>query len=470
MDFQSRLDTLAKEKRRREALLEAVRAGLVPGVAPASEHFERHPPADSPLQSRMPSFDLLSAARVDERAGGRVLVFRSELVFEHDGLPCDGQSCRLPLKDADPLERPEVLARLAGPRDGAVQVDPTSIAFLDTETTGLAGGTGTVAFLVGVGWLQRDAAGALSHFVLEQYLIEDFCHEAAQLDILRERLEGFRAFCTYNGRSFDIPLLRTRGVMNRVRPSMWSRPNLDLLPFARRLWRGGLPSVSLASVEREVLGIARERDVSGAEVPEIWLEFARTGNSGRMPLVLHHNAQDVASMVSLLALHARFLRDPLERGLATRPCELRGMARYHGKSDPALACRLLERALEIAVREDDEDARLMELARAYRRADRHDDAVAVWRGMQSRPLSASLPAWIELAKWMEHRTRDVRQARLLVHECLRQWELECELRMMTGRPPIAGAEKALDDLRRRLARLDRKASGRKDLRVADGRA
>lgn len=459
MSIQSRLDDLALKKRRHQALLEAVRAGLVPGVAAATEHFERVAEEGPRTVSRHPEFDLLATARVDERSGGRVLVFRSELEFEQGGILRPEQPYRVPVGDLEVLGRRELLAHLVGPRDAAESVDPCDIAFLDTETSGLAGGTGTIAFLVGVGWLERGADGAPARFVLEQFLVEDFCHERAQLEAVCERLAPFRAFCTYNGRTFDVPLLRTRGVMNRLRPTMWARPNLDLLPFARRLWKGGLPSVSLGSVERHILSIAREQDVPGSEVPGIWLDYARTGAPGRMPLVLHHNAQDIASLVSLLALHARFLRDPLEPGLASRPCELRGMARWHDKrGDFALACRLLERAFEISRREEDEDARLMDLARAYRRAGRHDDAVSVWRGMQSRPLAAALPAWIELAKWFEHRARDVRQARLLVHQCLRQWELESDLRSMTGRAPVAGSDAALEDLRKRLARLDRKVA------------
>ncbi len=452
MGLQSRLDRLVNDRKRREALLEAVRAGRIEGVAPAEQHFQSASSSESEA-AHISNFNDLGEPEVEECRGARVLVFRRELELEGEN-PAE-QPWRIPVPRPGILLATDQLDHIAR---GSAGVDPCRIAFLDTETSGLSGGSGTVAFLIGVGRLVRNEAGVLSRFVLEQFLIEDYCHEPAQIEAVCERLEDAEAFCTYNGRGFDIPVLRTRGILNRVKPVVWRKPNLDLLPMARRLWREDLQRVNLTRVESEVLGITRDSDVPGSEVPGIWLDYARTSRLGRMPLVVHHNAQDIASLVSLLALQMRFLANPEEPGLATRPGELRGMARLQERlRNLDLACRLHEQAIGMALRDEAEERHLMHLARLYKRQRRWDEAVSLWRGIQQRPLRVSMPAWIELAKYLEHRERQYREARLLVHQCLRQWELEEDVRRLTGRvTTITEGESWLADLRKRLDRLDRK--------------
>jgi uncharacterized protein YprB with RNaseH-like and TPR domain len=349
--------------------------------------------------------------------------------------------------------------------EAAALADPTRILFLDTETTGLAGGAGTLAFLIGAGWFERGPDGRLATFVLEQYLVDDFCHETAQLEVLSRRLEGFEALCTYNGRAFDVPVLKARFVMNRLRPSGWSRPNLDLLPFSRRLWRGALPSVSLGDVEQGIFAITRENDVESALIPSIWLNFARTGNPARLAPVLHHNAQDIVTLGALLALHARCADASTDPSILRRPSECHGLARWHeARKEWATACRLLERALQLGTPDAaTEDRLLLQLARAHKRAGETDRAVEAWRSLLARPMAVRLAATVELAKHLEHRDRDPSAARLLVHDCLRQAELEAELRAMTGRARgTLPGDKELAGLRHRLGRLDKKAARRRD--------
>ncbi|MDK2971249.1 MAG: uncharacterized protein PWP23_1004 [Candidatus Sumerlaeota bacterium] len=454
MTLQDRLDALRTRKRQQQALLDAVRAGQISGVACGESAIAPRP---APVVDRL---ELLRRdfpqARSVEAQGGRALLIETRIPV--DATP---QQYELPVAFLPLLDEPQ---RLFGFYPDIAPLgeayDPTRIVFLDTETTGLAGGTGTLAFLIGAGWFERDAAGRLATFVLEQYLIDDFCHESAQLALLAERLAGFDACCTYNGKAFDVPLLRTRFVMNRLRPTPLSLPNLDLLPFSRRLWRGALPSVSLGTVEREIFGIIREQDIESSLIPSIWLNFAATGNPTRLASVLHHNAQDIVTLGALLALHARCADAAADPAILRRASECHGLARWHeARKEWSTAARLVERALQIGSHSpSEEDRLLLALARIHKRGGEYERAVETWRSLQSRPMNVRLPALVELAKHFEHRTRDIAAARLLIHDCLRQIELEAELRAVTGRASSGlPTERDLQALRRRLERLDKKA-------------
>ncbi|MBK8940845.1 MAG: ribonuclease H-like domain-containing protein [Polyangiaceae bacterium] len=193
---------------------------------------------------------------------------------------------------------PELLALLS--LDPSLAgVDLARALYVDTETTGLAGGTGTVPFLVGLGaWDAR--AGA---FVVEQLLLRTFAEEAAMIEHVRRRAEQASAIVTYNGKAFDWPLLRTRAVMNRV-GALPSRPHLDLLHVVRRLHKHRLGSCSLARVEERVLGQGRVDDVAGADIAAIYFHYARTGDLAALEPVVHHNSLDVVSMFALVSLYS----------------------------------------------------------------------------------------------------------------------------------------------------------------------
>jgi hypothetical protein len=170
--------------------------------------------------------------------------------------------------------------------------------FLDTETTGLAGGTGTVPFLLGLAWF--DAAA--NTFVLEQILLRRLGEEAPILTLLAERLEAASMVVTYNGKAFDLPLLRTRYVMNRL-PEPPRRPHLDLVHVARRIHRSRLKSRTLVAIEHDVLGRVRVGDVPGGEIVACYAHFLRTGDEEALLGVVEHNAADVLAMVALVGLY-----------------------------------------------------------------------------------------------------------------------------------------------------------------------
>jgi uncharacterized protein len=236
---------------------------------------------------------------------------------------------------------PELLALLA--LDPALAAcDPAGALFLDTETTGLAGGTGTVAFLVGLAWWERDSAVSPgTPFVLEQLLVRALGEEAPMLERVRERIASASMLVTFNGKSFDMPLLRTRFVMAGMKPPP-EPPHLDLLHVARRVHkertRRSAGACRLTAIEREILGFERIDDVASGDVSACYLHFLRTGDAHALLGVIEHNAWDVVAMAALMGLYGEPL--PLQSRLAAE--DLAGLARTLRRAGA------LDRAMEAA--------------------------------------------------------------------------------------------------------------------------
>ncbi len=277
---------------------------------------------------------------------------------------------------------------------------PGKVVYLDTETTGLAGGTGTYAFLVGVGTHDEDG------FLVEQLFLPGPEHERAYLTALSERLAGASAVVSYNGASFDLPLVRTRFAMHGLADPLEGVPHLDLLPLARRLWRRSLPDCTLGTVEREVLGARRSaRDVPGAEVPARYLAFLRSRDARPLRGVLEHNLDDIVALTAMRSRIETLLTvrlapsSPSRPGPTPDPLELHGLGRWLeaiGEHDAALAhFHAAESQLADAA---------WDVARLLRRAGRHGEAAARWSRLAA---DGDARAWIELAKHREHRLGDV---------------------------------------------------------------
>src|SRR5579859_4130393 len=284
---------------------------------------------------------------------------------------------------------PAIAARLA--RDEKLAAaDLAGLAFIDTETTGLAGGAGTLAFLVGVGLCAGD------HFVLRQYFLLDPGHEEALLSRLVSDLETSAGWVTYNGRAFDLPLLETRLTMNRQRGALGQRPHLDLLTPTRRLYRGRLPSCSLGDIERGVFKIVRDQDdVPGYLIPQMYVDYLRTRRADEMRRVIYHNTIDILSMVTLAAHLMDVFATPFTAALprparraqpASEPApeDLLRLGCWHAdNARPAEAEAAFRSALEGRLALDDRRLALTRLAALLKRQDRPAEAVTAWEQLAS---------------------------------------------------------------------------------------
>ena len=281
--------------------------------------------------------------------------------------------------------------------------------FLDTETTGLSHGAGTVAFLVGLGFVEGDA------LIVEQYLMRDYGDEPELIDRLAARMDGFDCVCTFNGRSFDMPLLETRFTMCRMRERWRDLENLDLLAPSRRTWKLRLGSCRLCNLEAEILGMPREGDLPGGEVPARYFEFLKTGDESLLEDIIAHNRQDIATLSRLLARLCEITDRPeaqpdqrdlfslgkaLERQGELKPA--RELYRLSAIPRPAgtLAALTGERIAGMAN---------WRLAQLSRRAGDYDEARAILEQMLRRRQMPGR-ANIELSKLYEHKLNDNRRA------------------------------------------------------------
>ena len=213
----------------------------------------------------------------------------------------------------------DLLDKVSG---GAIpQAPPEEWAFVDTETTGLAGGTGTCAFLIGVGSIGRDG------FRVRQFFMRDYGEEASQLDALERHLKRFRVMITYNGKSFDQPLLETRFRMNRARPPFARMEHLDLLHGARRLWKLRFESCRLVDLENQILGFERAGDIPGALIPYVYFEYLRSRQAARLLAVFEHNALDILTLACLTGIVPHAFKDP-ENVQLRHGSEMAGLARW----------------------------------------------------------------------------------------------------------------------------------------------
>ena len=350
---------------------------------------------------------------------------------------------------------PALLAALGGdPRLAALPHE--QLVLLDTETTGLAGGTGTHVFLVGLGFLRVAPDGATT-FVVRQYFLRHLREERALLHALGTALGGFGALVSFNGKSFDWPLLTTRFVLARLagqgRAGGW--PHLDLLHPARRVWKHRLRSCSLGTLEAEILGVQRASDVPSALIPELYFRYLRDADVRPLLPVLAHNEADIVSLLSLLIhlgnlLGAHSTPTPPALIGSLRGADRYGLATLHaalgqeGASIAAYRAALADPTLTPPLRR----AARLALALALKRARRWDEAVPLWRECSKAEARRRVPdpwAHIELAKYFEHIARDHAAAIGMVEAAITLLALR---NIPTWR----------DELAYRLARLQRKAA------------
>jgi uncharacterized protein len=273
---------------------------------------------------------------------------------------------------------------------------PETWAFLDTETTGLSGGIGTCAFLVGVGCITKEG------FRVRQFFMRGYGEEASLLDSLARHLQTFEVLITYNGASFDQPLLESRYRLNRAKSPFPRLPHLDLLHGARRLWKLRFDSCRLVDLENQILGFEREGDIPGAMIPYVYFEYLRTRWIERLVPVFHHNALDILTLACLTGIVPHAFKD----ATTSNGAELTGIARWLTKSgDSERALPLFRRAVESGLRDDLLFRTLWDIARLDRAA-----APEIWSDLAGSRNPYRVKALSELAKHAEHAEKNYAQA------------------------------------------------------------
>jgi len=281
-----------------------------------------------------------------------------------------------------------------------------SAVFLDLETTGLAGGTGTVPFLIGVGYYQG------GRFRVAQFFLGDLAEEGRLVRELARFFEemAFSWVITYNGKAFDVPLLETRFALHRTPFPLEDLPHLDFLFSARSLWGHKYDSCRLFNLAREIVQAERDEDIPGAEIPLRYFEYIRTGNFELVEPILYHNQEDILSLLGVVVAGAALVdrhRDP-ERDDGRDAMDLFGVARlFERAGDAATSACLLEKALEGGLSTEVSHAARRKLSRHFKRNREWDKAVSLWSEAEDddRPLR-----WRELAMHYEHRLKDYEQA------------------------------------------------------------
>ncbi len=296
---------------------------------------------------------------------------------------------------------------------GIGPIDPRRWAYLDTEATGLAGGTGTCAFLVGVGAVEPGA------FRVRLFLMRDYDEEPAMLEALADHLSRFDALITYNGKAFDSPLLETRFLMNRQRNPLERLQHVDILHPARRIWRERMPNCQLGTLEAEILGYERSGDIPGALIPQRFFDFLRSKRGSLLAPIMRHNVIDIVSLACLGSVVMQAFAAP-ERAPLRHGQDLLGLARWlRDSGERPRALQLYRKAVRSGLRGYGLFAAIWESAGLERRAGNRAGQVKLLRELSGCDNPFRARALVELAKHYEHREKDCDHALQLTRSASR---------------------------------------------------
>jgi len=337
------------------------------------------------------------------------------------------------------------LAKLLAQSPGNDTLDFERMAFVDTETTGLSGGIGVCAFLVGVGYRSSDG------FVVEQFLMNDFPAEPHLLRGVCETIDRFDVVVSYNGRAFDVPILDGRLLLNGIKRKLSDKPHLDLLHPARRLWKHRLSDCSLKSLEAHVLDYLREDDIDGWMIPPTYFEYLRTGDTALLDPVVRHNRLDIVSLACVAHLIFSTIDAPREAPFI-HGLDWYGLGTFlerHRRTKEAVFC--FEKAMTTGLPEETISRCQKTLSLMCKRKGDWEEAVRLWEegACVSGDASHSLFALEELAKFYEHRRRDLSLAREICHRAIAMLEMRATI-------SDADVTRFFEDFEYRLRRIERK--------------
>jgi uncharacterized protein YprB with RNaseH-like and TPR domain len=314
---------------------------------------------------------------------------------------------------ADTLGIPTYPAHLLSRDERLRELDLQKTLFLDTETTGLTGGTGTFVFMVGLGFFYE------SGFLVHQFFMRDYSEEKACLSLVNDLLDSFQFLVTFNGRHYDIPLLETRFILSRMTSKIREMPNFDLLFPSRKIWKGAYENCRLITLESKLLGMERVDDIPSEWVPQLYFEYIQTGDARKIHRVFYHNRMDILSMVALMGRIHLVYHDPQ----AARP--RKGIEHFslgrlfwdHGLREKAIPC------FEVALKRCDDDLAwevMRWLSRAFKKTGQAERARSLWEEMMTWPNKRDAFPFIEMAKYHEHRLKDFDGAIAYVEKALEQ--------------------------------------------------
>jgi uncharacterized protein YprB with RNaseH-like and TPR domain len=362
-------------------------------------------------------------------------------------------------------------------------IDPEQWLFLDTETTGLAGGTGTYAFLVGIAWWD---AGGLQ---VEQFFMRDLDEEHSLLLELSERMKQRPVLVTFNGKSFDWPLLETRYRMTRAVPAFSPMVHLDLLHPARQLWRLRLGSVRLKDLEHHVLGgdgrsldWSRHDDIDSSLIPQMYFDYLRGGPAEPLVGIFRHNQMDLRGLAALAGKILMLLDSGIGIANAARaetrdPIEVLGLSRMmRNRGHSARVRELYETALRFGLPRPVERLAQRELAQLAKRELDYQRAISLWDALRQAPgpskgtpspllvedaqraLESAMEASEQLAIYYEHRVKEPRRALELIRAAIGELRAAQRNRQLPEDRANKIQARLTRRLTRRLARLERRCA------------
>ncbi|MBQ2991639.1 MAG: ribonuclease H-like domain-containing protein [Clostridia bacterium] len=319
--------------------------------------------------------------------------------------------------------------------------DISKVLFVDTETTGLNGGAGTVAFEIGVGWIGQQG------MIIRQYVIRDYCEEAAMLREIAALFEKADTVVSFNGKTFDLPLLESRMVMNRIRMPLTQMPHLDLLHASRRVYKLRLKRCNLSALEEAIFGFSRKDDLPGAQVPQRYFDYLKTREFALLEDVLRHNLDDVRSLARLTGHLCAVFKTPQ---MLEHAEDLFGVGRTlmrGGDVPKARACFRILRHSSLSAQAH------MHLVSSYKRDRQWEETISSCQEMIACGEGGIWP-YVELAKYYEHIERDVPRAFGYANAALRY---------ALNMAPISGMDPEIEkQLQKRLERLRRKMKRQND--------
>lgn len=315
---------------------------------------------------------------------------------------------------------PQVLASV-GKDEKLLQMELNKTVFLDTETTGLSSGVGTYIFLIGFGFFENDA------YAIKQFFLRDFNEEMAFLYAVNQFLKNFTGIISYNGKSFDLPLLQNRFIYSRINTEPLNLLHLDLVHTARRIWRQRLSDCSLENIEQHVLNFYRENDVSGYLIPSIYFQYLRGRNAEPLVQVFRHNRLDLLSLSALLVQSSYIFLSPAEQ--LQHHQDLLSLAHAFENIRQWQSSINIYRNLLVDGIDDRqlENQIALQLSYCYKRLRMWEEAEALWQRIIDDGLFRIEP-YFELAKYYEHHRRDYERAAEIVNRALQNLEIAEQLR------------------------------------------